>query len=386
MRYLSEIRLTDYRNYERLDLTLGPSPVVLFGRNGAGKTNLLEAISLLTPGRGLRRAAPESLALSAAPVDKPLDLSSPLPSPPKVWGVASDIMTDDGAVRVGIGAVPGAPRRKTLRIGGKSARGTDLARLLTIMWLTPAQDRLFTGPASDRRRFLDRFCLTHFPDHGQAALRYEKSRMERNRLLADGVFDDLWFDALEADMAQYGAAMAFARAQTIAALRAAIESRPEGAFPKALIALSGEAEQRAESGESQDELEQFIAAQLSEDRGSDRRAGRTRRGVHKSDLLITHSAKHMPAKDCSTGEQKALLIGLVLAHARAQAVHAPIILLDEVAAHLDVDRRAALIEELLALKCQVFMTGTDSSLFEAFAGRAQMFEVSGGDVIAAAQA
>lgn len=376
-RYISEVRLTDFRNYSRLDINFDGRPVVLFGRNGSGKTNLLEAVSLLAQGRGLRRAAPD--ALLRVGLDDAADR-------PPVWGVYASLMTEEQAcVQIGLGSVANAPRRKALRIDGKGASGPQLSRLLTLMWLTPAQDRLFTGPAADRRRFLDRFCLTHNHDHGQAALRYEKSRRERNRLLADGIYDDLWFDALESDMAQYGAQIAGARAQTVAALREAIKSRPVGAFPKALITLEGEAEERFEAGESAGSVEAFISAQLSEDRGVDRRAGRTLRGVHKSDLHVTHSVKHMPAKDCSTGEQKALLIGLSLAHARAQSAHAPIILLDEVAAHLDTDRRAALIEELLALQAQVFMTGTDASLFDAFAGRAQMFQVDDGVVTAVSE-
>ncbi|MEE9346835.1 MAG: AAA family ATPase, partial [Robiginitomaculum sp.] len=300
---------------------------------------------------------------------------------PAIWAVAAQIERENiEPCRIGVGQVPSAPGRRTIRIDGKNSTGTELARRLTIMWLTPAQDRLFTGPAGERRRFLDRFCLVHAPEHGKASLRYEKSRSERNRLLSEGSDDRLWFDALEADMASCGAHIAQARAITVAALKAEINARPLGAFPKAALILNGEAEALFESGAEFLEVEDFIKTNLRIDRAVDRRAGRTLRGVHKADLIASHIGKSMPASDCSTGEQKALLIGLTLAHARAQAERSPILLLDEIAAHLDSERRAALIEELLDLGTQVFMTGTDASLFEAFKGRAQSFHVEGGQV------
>lgn len=283
-------------------------------------------------------------------------------------------------MKLAVGQVPEHPRRRTMRLDGKTATGAVVAKCLTLMWLTPAQDRLFTGPASDRRKFLDRFSLVHTPDHGLNVLRYEKARTERNRLLSDGVTDSGWYDALEADMAARSAHIAIARAKTTVRLIEEIDTRPEGAFPKAIIALVGEAEDMAQSALGYTDIETAIRERLAQHRPHDMRAGRTLEGIHKSDLRVTHAAKSMPAEDCSTGEQKALLIGLVLAHARAQAKKEPLLLLDEVAAHLDEDRRAALIEELLALKTQVFMTGTDASLFEAFAGRAQMFKVSEGKV------
>lgn len=349
---------------------------MLFGPNGAGKTNLMEAVSLLTPGRGLRRAQLPDLMRK----DK---------SEAPLWAVAAHLSqsADDDPVKIGVGQVPGAPRRRSVRVDGKNSTATQLAHLLSVMWLTPAQDRLFTGPAAERRRFLDRFALAHAPEHGKASIRYEKARTERNRLLSEGIDDDLWFDALEADMASFGAHIAQARALTVAELKTEITARPVGEFPKARLWLDGEAEALFESGADLSEVDEFIRTNLAADRRLDRRAGRTLRGVHKSDLIVTHNAKSMPAADCSTGEQKALLIGLSLAQARAlprcQAGRRPILLLDEVAAHLDVHRRAALIEELLDLKTQVFMTGTDASLFDAFAGRAQNFRVDDGQVIAA---
>jgi len=341
-------------------------PVVLFGPNGAGKTNLLEAISFLSPGRGLRRAKIDAVTRRDG------DKVAP------AWGVNAQI----GDTLISVGQIPESPGRRQIRIDGQPATGPRLADILTLMWLTPAQDRLFTGPASDRRKFLDRLSLVHSPSHGMTSLRYEKTRSERNRLLSDGIDDIGWYEALETDMARHGAEIARARAFTVRRLREEIENRraqkTSAVFPDAIIELEGDAEDMFQSGLGQDEVEHFIKDRLSSDRSLDRRAGRTLHGVHKSDLLITHWEKNAPAEICSTGEQKALLIGLTLAHARAQIDRNPILLLDEVAAHLDIDRRAALITELLSLGTQLFMTGTDLSLFEAFENRAQMFEISDG--------
>jgi len=348
-------------------LDLNGQAVILYGANGAGKTNLLEAISLLSPGRGLRRAKIETIAHAQGDT-----LANS-------WGVVADI-TQDETSRISVGQLPENPRRRVVRIEGKNVSATQLATHLTVMWLTPAQDRLFTGPASDRRKFLDRFCLVHAPSHGMASLRYEKARSERNRLLSEGITDAAWYDALEADMAMQGAHIAQARAMTLTALIDQIDNRPKGAFPKAHLTLQGEAEEQFQSGLSFNDVENTIRETLETDRRLDMRAGRTLRGVHKSDLLVRHSEKDMPAELCSTGEQKALLIGLTLAHARAQSERKPLLLLDEVAAHLDEHRRAAMIEELLDLGTQVFLTGTDASLFDAFAGRAQSFHVCDGSV------
>jgi len=278
----------------------------------------------------------------------------------------------------GVGQVPENPRRRLLRLDGKNTTGAVLAGLVKILWLTPAQDRLFTGPAADRRKFLDRFTLSHSPSHGLSSLRYEKARAERNRLLSDGVTDAAWYDALETDMAARGAEIAQGRAQTITKLKTEIKARPQGAFPKADITLVGDAEMRFIAGDSLMSVEDYIREDLSANREQDMRAGRSLRGVHRSDLDVYYAAKAMPASDCSTGEQKALLIGLILAHARAQMAHCPFLLLDEVAAHLDSDRRAALIADLIDLPSQVFMTGTDASLFKAFDDQAQIFHVNNG--------
>ena len=339
---------------------------MLFGANGAGKTNLLEAISLLSPGRGLRRAKGDSIARRVG------DKSAP------AWGITAQLGGIELPVKLAVGQVPEQPRRKTVRIDDKTASGTALAEHMTMMWLTPAQDRLFVGPSSERRKFLDRFTLVHTPSHGFSSLRYEKLRAERNRLLSEGINDPSWYDAIETDMAAHGAKIATARAQTVNHLIGELSDQAPSAFPRAGLALEGAAENHAQNGWTQDEITEFIAQSLQEARGLDMRAGRTLNGVHKSDFLVTHLEKNMPASACSTGEQKALLISLILAHARAQAARAPILLLDEVAAHLDHHRRAALMAHLTELGTQLFMTGTDENLFEAFNDRAERFSVAAG--------
>ena len=366
MRYIEHLRLTDFRSYDQLDLPLSGAPVVLFGANGAGKTNLLEAVSFLSPGRGLRRSKIEDVA-------RRIDTSI-CPA----WGITAKLGGLDLPVKLAVGQVPEYPKRRTIRIDDKAATGTQLANYMTMMWLTPAQDRLFVGPSSDRRKFLDRFTLAHTPTHGFTSLRYEKLRTERNRLLSDGIDDRGWYEAIETDMADHGAKIALARAQTVNTLIAELSDQPDSAFPQAGLLLDGTAEQHAQNGWSVDEISDFIRSELAGNRAQDMRAGRTLMGIHKTEFRVTHLEKNMPAADCSTGEQKALLISLILAHARAQIAQAPILLLDEVAAHLDVHRRGALIEHLLAIGTQVFMTGTDQGLFDSFKNRADMYEVATG--------
>lgn len=364
MAYITSLRLVDFRAYAALDLPLKNGPIAIFGPNGAGKTNLLEAVSLLAPGRGLRRAAIDSLARNEGNHIAP------------AWGINAIL---DSAERLSIGQVPEYPRRRTVKIDGKPATGPQLAQRLAVMWLTPAQDRLFTGPAGDRRKFLDRFTLTHNPQHGISSLRYEKARSERNRLLSDGVQDVGWYEALEADLAMQGTKITQARLETTARLQEAIDKR-DSVFPKSVLNLEGPIESLfTELGNAED-VEYAFREDLSAKRNLDMRAGRSLIGPHRSELLVTHAGKSMPAAQCSTGEQKALLIGLVLAHARAQSHRQPILLLDEVAAHLDSIRRAALAEELIDLGTQIFMTGTDASLFSDFSGRAQSIEIKDGSL------
>ncbi len=396
MRYIKTLRLTNFRSYKTLDLELDGRPVVLFGPNGAGKTNLLEAVSFLSPGRGLRRARLEDIGHRniTAQAHKGNDIhrhETPLSetsNSQKAWGVTahlapfslSETIADtppetQEPIKIGVGQVPDFPKRRVMRLNGQTIKGPDLARLMNLIWLTPAQDRLFTGPASDRRKFLDRFTLAHDPQHGAHSLRYEKARRERNRLLADKVTDAHWYSALEVDLAHFGSLIAQARVKTLHVLKRQIEKRPEGVFPKADIRLDGRYETLAINGLNPSELETTIKEDLRRERVVDMRAGRTLQGVHKTELCVMYQPKDMPASECSTGEQKALLIGLTLAHCHAFKDHAPSLLLDEVAAHLDIDRRAALMEECLALKSQVFMTGTDGNLFKALGDHAQYFKI-----------
>ena len=369
MASIASLRLIDFRSYTALDAVFDAGAVALHGPNGAGKTNLLEAISLLSPGRGLRRAKVDLLARVEDGHARP------------AWGInatlGGDIDTEP--TRISMGQVPEYPRRRQLKIDGRAATGPELARRLSMLWLTPAQDRLFTGPASDRRKFIDRFTLAFAPDHGSNSVRFEKARSERNRLLSDGVTDRAWYEALEADVSKFGALVAQARMKTIANLQIEIAAR-ETVFPQSLIGLSGTLEDQFQNNQTLETVAETYRAQLAQERHIDMRAGRTLVGPHRTEIHVTHKTKALPAALCSTGEQKALLIGLILAQARALGERQPILLLDEVAAHLDAARRAALAEELLDLNLQVFMTGTDQSLFSDFGDRAQVLHVTEGQL------
>jgi DNA replication and repair protein RecF len=253
-----------------------------------------------------------------------------------------------------------------------------------MIWVTPAMDRLFSGPPGDRRRFLDRLVYARASEHGHAAAAYERAMRERQRLLNDNIRDDAWLSGLEREMAAHGCAIAAARVETIAYLQSAIDARPEGAFPKSMLALEGELEAQFAAGGISGDIEDRFAADLKLNRGRDFGAGRSLSGPHRSDLRVRHAPKDMPADQCSTGEQKALLLGLVLAQARALAedigAGPALILIDEAAAHLDAARRAALFDELLALPGQAWLTGTDADLFDAFGDRAQMVHIEGGHI------
>jgi len=366
--HITKLSLTDFRNYAALAIDLRPGAVVFTGDNGAGKTNLLEAISLFTPGRGLRRAPYGDVAREGG--DGGFALHAVLDGP-------------QGEVEIGTGIVSGEATRR-VRINGAPARSADaMLEWLRVVWLTPAMDALFTGPAGDRRRFLDRLVLAIDAGHGQRALDYEKAMRGRNRLLADGSRDEAWFEAIEQQMAETGVAIAAARTELVRLLAAMIGKLPdEGPFPQADLALAGELETQIASLPAVDVEERFRQA-LARGRERDRTAGRTLDGPHRSDLLVRHRPKAMPAELCSTGEQKALLVGMVLSHARLTGEMSgirPILLLDEIAAHLDGGRRAALFSILEDLNCQAFMTGTEPSLFASLEGRAQFLTVDHGAV------
>jgi DNA replication and repair protein RecF len=363
-RYLSRLRLSAFRNYQSAALDLDGRHLVLTGPNGAGKTNLLEAVSLLSPGRGLRRASFDSLGNQAS--DQP-------------WAVAATIETPDGPADIGTGAAADGGRR--VRINGANARAVeDMSDYVRLLWLTPAMDGLFTGPAGDRRRFLDRLVTTLVPTHSAAVASYDNAMRQRNKLLDDNA-DGRWLAALEAEMAAHAAALHFARTDAIAHLQALIAAgAADPAFPAAEISLTPLFEDR-HAPASSPALEAELKALWAGSRGIDRAAGRTINGPHRVDFDVHYAQKAMPAALGSTGEQKALLVGLILAHARlvkAQAGLAPFLLLDEIAAHLDPDRRAALFAALDALDTQCLMTGTDPMLFEALGPRAQRVTVREG--------
>ncbi|WP_426261371.1 DNA replication/repair protein RecF [Sphingomonas sp. DC1100-1] len=344
---LSRLILTDFRNHAELVLAPAPGFVVLTGENGAGKTNVLEAVSLLSPGRGLRRASLSAMQRQDGPGG---------------FGIAATLALPEGDVEIATGTLAPAPERRQLRIQGAAATANTLAEWLTVLWLTPAMDRLFVEPAGERRRFLDRLTLALVPAHAQHAARYDAAMRARTRLLtADEPADPQWLSALEAQMAQHGAAVDAARRETVAALGERLAEQPDGPFARAALLLEGW------SGTAD-----ALLADLRNGRARDAAAGRALGGPHRADLAVTHLGKGQAAALASTGEQKALLLGIVLAHAELVASrtgHAPILLLDEVAAHLDPLRRAALFERL-AGHGQVWMTGTEPALFAAIGAEA----------------
>jgi len=360
---IETLTLTDFRSYERAELNAGGRSVYLFGPNGAGKTNLLEAVSLLSPGRGMR-------ASSLAEFGR----RRPDEAHGRAWAISAAMAGDDGQVQLGTGVEsPGAARR-LVRIGGETTPPGRLAEHARPLWLTPAQDRLFLEGASERRRFLDRLVFAAEPIHAAHAGAYERALKERGRLLAEPGADAAWLTALEGRMAQAGALVAEARAATLAALQIEIDGRGDRPFPQANLALTGAFEQMALAGTALAEIEAHLAADLVGSRPRDAAAGRALTGPHRCDLAVVHRERGRPAAECSTGEQKALILNLVLAQgarlSRAKSPPNPILLLDEVAAHLDHSRRAALAEEIEALGLQAFLTGTDESLFEPLKGRA----------------
>ncbi len=348
---LTRLTLTDFRSYGEAIIEPGPGFVVLTGDNGAGKTNILEAVSLLAPGRGLRGAALGEMARSSGPGG---------------FGVAARLAGD---ADLATGTLATAPERRQVRINGAPTSVNALGERVSVLWLTPAMDRLFAGSAGDRRRFLDRLVLALEPNHASHAARYEAAMRARNKLLAEpDNADPAWLAALEAGMAEHGVALAEARARTIVTLGEAIAAASANDFPRAALSLDGWAATD-------------LAARLRANRGRDAAAGRTIEGPHRQDLAVTHVVKAQPAGRASTGEQKALLLGLVLAHAELVAERrgmAPILLLDEVAAHLDPARRAALFDRLDG-RGQVWMTGTEPALFKPI-GMASRFNVADGQV------
>lgn len=374
---ITRLRLTDFRSYHRADIRAGDGPVVLVGPNGAGKTNLLEAISLLAPGRGLRRASLDQFAARG-----------PDGTQASGWAVSAVVDGAYGEVTLGTGleADAGEARSRRCRIDGEPVgSAAAFADHVRVVWLTPDMDGLFTGPPSERRRFLDRLVLAVDAEHGARVNALERALRSRNRLLEDVATDPRYLDAVEHELADLAIAVAAARLETVRRLAANIaQSRDDTSlFPWASVALEGEVE-RALAREPATVVEDQYRLALRATRPRDRAAGRTLEGPHLTDLLVGHGPKAIPATQGSTGEQKALLIGLALAHARLvgeMAGMAPVMLLDDVVAYLDPARRAALFEALDALGSQVWMTGADPSAFAALGDRAERFEVRPGQVL-----
>ena len=373
--FIRRLTLTNFRSYHAAQLTLDRAgPVVLTGANGAGKTNLIEAISLLAPGRGLRRATMEELAFAEGDGG---------------WAISAEIEGMLGLATLGTGIDPpageeAAPTRRCRIDREPVSSAAAFADHLRVVWLTPAMDPLFNGPASERRRFLDRLVLAVDAQHASRVSALERSLRSRNRLLEDQRSDPHWLDAIEHETAEVAVAVAAARAETVARLAAALDTARGDApeFPSAEIALQGWMEQLLPQ-HSAVEIEDRYRVLLKENRARDAAAGRTLDGPHLSDLSVTHAGKGMPASNCSTGEQKALLIRLVLAHARLikdMTGSAPLLLLDEVVAHLDPGRRAALYDALSTLGAQVFMTGADPVAFGDIVTRAQIVLIKPGSV------
>lgn len=351
---LSQLTLSHFRSHKRAVIDVDARPVAIHGPNGAGKTNILEAVSLLSPGRGLRRSSAEDMTR------RPEALG---------WKITGLLHSLHQIYEIEIWSEAGAARQ--VRIDGKAAPQTALGRIARVLWLIPSMDRLWIEGADGRRRFLDRMTLSFLPDHAEHSLSYDKAMRERNRLLKDMVREPSWYAALETRMAETGAAIHANRLHALRAIAAA-QAQAETAFPTATLDLICDMPAGVED----------LRTALAENRMRDLAAGRTLIGPHRADLNGVFAAKDVPAKDCSTGEQKALLVSLILANARALAADfgaPPILLLDEIAAHLDADRRAALYEEITAVGAQAWMTGTGPELFSELQDRAQILEVTESD-------
>lgn len=356
------LKLSDYRGYADARIEVGRQSVVLTGLNGAGKTNILEALSMLAPGRGLRRARLSDLDRQGG----------------GAWAISAKLQrgTDD-PVDVGTGRDPEGSDKRVVRIDAKPVRGqAQLAEIGAIQWLTPQMDGLFIGSAGDRRRFLDRLVTGADPDHAGRLAAYDQAQRERLRLLREGRADPTWLDALEDTMARHGVAVAAARRERVHALDGATVG--SGVFPQAALRLAGSVESWLDEIPAL-EAEDRLKARLAQNRRIDGESGMTAEGPHRSDLDVTHVARGQAARLCSTGEQKALLLSIQLANARlvkANTGAAPLLLLDEVAAHLDETRRAALFQEIQVLGSQAWLTGTDAQLFRPLRGLGQFLRVA----------
>ncbi|WP_339930925.1 DNA replication/repair protein RecF [uncultured Brevundimonas sp.] len=372
---IQSLTLTDFRSYASATLPVPAGPVVLYGPNGAGKTNLLEALSLFTPGRGLRAATAVEMGRR-----------EPGEAGGRAWAVALTLDAGDGDdVRLGTGVQSAGAARRIVRIDGETAQPGRLLDYLRPVWATPEQDRLFSDARAARLKFFDRLVFAAVPDHAAVVAGYEKALRERLRLLTDGAegreADPLWLDALELRLGEAGARAAMARVAALTVLQAGIDARGDRPFPQADLGLTGEAESMAAAGAELDTIAAAIREGLVRSRGRDTAAGRSLFGPHRSDLTALHREKNRPAAEGSSGEQKALVLNLILAQVtRLRTVSAvpPVLLLDEAPAHLDARRRAALFEEIVALGLQTFLTGTEADLFTDLAPHATFVKVESG--------
>ena len=370
---ITTLTLTDFRSYASATLPIQAGTVVLHGPNGAGKTNLLEALSLFTPGKGLRGAtAPE------------MGRREPGEATGRAWAVAAVLTDGEGDTKLGTGVQSAGAARRIVRIDGETAPPGRLLDHLRPVWATPEQDRLFSDARADRLRFFDRLVFAADPSHAAAVSAYEKALRERLRLLTDGAegtpADPLWLDALEIRLGEAGARAALARAGALVTLQTAIDARADRPFPQADLGLTGEAEGLAATGSDADAIAAHIRDGMARARPRDAAAGRSLFGPHRSDLTALHREKNRPAAEGSSGEQKALVLNLILAQITRLAADAapPVLLLDEAPAHLDTARRAALFDEIETLGLQAFMTGTEAELFAPLKGRAQFVRVADG--------
>lgn len=357
MSFVTSLTLSHFRSHKHVQLDLDKRPVAIFGPNGSGKTNIIEAVSLFSPGRGMRRASAEAM------MRRPETLG---------WKITGEIETTDRTLEIESISENGASRQ--VKIDGKPTTQVELGKHARVLWLVPSMDRLWTEGADGRRRFLDRIALSFFPEHAEHSLTYDKAMRERNRLLKDQVRDAHWYAALESQMAKSGVAIDRARIQAVERISQA-QADTSTQFPIAELELR-------QSEGTLPKTEADLLAAFAESRFHDLAAGRTMVGPHKTDVHGIYAAKGVPASDCSTGEQKALLVSIILANARALTQDQgakPLILLDEVSAHLDTDRRAALYKEVCDLKLQAWMTGTGPELFSELYDNAQFLSVSDQD-------
>ena len=378
---LKTLRLVNFRSYSDAPLEIPPGPVVLAGQNGTGKTNCLEAISLLSPGRGLRNATLAEMQRNVPHDAQAQCEENGFGLSVNLWTVSATLQRPDGSSDVGTALAPpsaGASAKRITHLNGAPAQSADFAGLLPMLWLTPTQDRLFLDGAGERRRFLDRLVFGCDREHAKRVNRFERAMRERLRLLREGRFDPIWLDGLEETMAVEGMAITEVRENMIASLNEELALRGEaGNFPCAHLTLLDGLDGASEC--------QNLQEKLASSRKQDGERGRTSIGPHLADLHVRHTVKRADARLCSTGEQKALLISIVLANAwlqkRRTTNYAPVLLLDEIVAHLDARRRTGLFEEVLDLSAQAWMTGTDSNLFSPLAASAALVSIEAGQFL-----